>query len=263
MALIFTGPSFLFASWQYRATFQAHQPSAYKIQYVGLIFGAIAFLVPITVIVDFLSSKIKPSSSDIVGFALPPLVVGVALCWNGFLNYRWHKRLANVPVVVTGVDTTDASRTRLKTLQFVPLHVVGNCAAVAIVLLGGYFGLRDIPPHIAEHVSPQEARLILPPGATDVSIRRGSRGVISYNFAIDEPGFWEWTKSAGGSLESERSGVTIKPIAGSFEIYDSFAPDDTHTATHGWFYDFHVEDRGHQYVFDTDEQRVYFYFHAF
>ncbi len=78
------------------------------------------------------------------------------------------------------------------------------------------------------HVSPQEARLRLPAGATDICIRRGYRGTISYNFAIDEAGFWKWTELVGGSLESQASGVKILPVAGSVEIYDSFAPTDPH-----------------------------------
>ena len=94
-------------------------------------------------------------------------------------------------------------------------------------------------------------------------IQRGYRGTISYNFAIDEAGFWEWTKSAGGSLESQASGVKILPVIGSFEIQDSFTQNGVHTITRGWFYDFHVEDRGHQYAYDADQGRVYFSSHAY
>ena len=96
-------------------------------------------------------------------------------------------------------------------------------AALSAVFAGATFGYRDIPPQVAAHVTPQEAHLTLPAGATDVCIERGYRGTISYNFAIDEAGFWEWAKSNAESIESEASGVQIMRVNGSFEIYDSFA----------------------------------------
>jgi hypothetical protein len=138
-------------------------------------------------------------------------------------------------------------------------------AALSLVLAGVTSGFREIPPRIALHVSPRDARLSLPTGATDVCVWRGFRGTIMYNFAIDEAGFWEWTRSIHGSLESRAAGVAIQPIAFSVAIrtYSEATGDiDAQTIRRGWFYDWQVEDRGLYYAYDADAGRAYYYSHA-
>jgi hypothetical protein len=264
VAVIFTGPSFGIAYWQYAAAFRAHESSASILRYLLPMMGAGGLLVAVLAVLEPLSEGVTPTNDYIAGLVLPLVLVGIWFGWVGFLNFRWHRQLTAAPVLATLVEDhvtapTPGGRFRISLGQSLAL-----IAALSAVLAGATFGYRDIPPQIAMHVSPHEARLrSLPTGATDVCIWRGYRGTITYNFAIDETGFWEWTKSIGGSLESQASGVKIMPVTASIEIYDPFARNGAHTITRGWFYDFHVEDRGLQYAYDAVQCRAYFSFHSY
>ncbi len=193
------------------------------------------------------------------------VVLGSALCWVGLLNFRWHRRLAAAPVLATLVEDSDDTPPRRRGFRISLRQTLALVAALSAVLAGVTSGYRDIPPQLAMHVAPEEARLDLPAGATDVCIWRGSRGTIAYNFAVDEAGFWEWTETTGGSLESQASGVTIQPIIGSFDVWivDPSVPTNQHTIKRGWYYDWHEEDRRLQYAYDADQGRAYFSFHAY
>ena len=259
VAVLFGGPSFVLSYWQYAATFRASQSSANILRYSLPLMGLLGVLLTVVALLEsFADGTISTSH---IRFLLPPLLISAFLGLIGFLNFRWHRQIR--AWAESGRDGIDDSRSRRR-LRVSIAQLLAMIAALSAVLAGVTLGYRGIPPQVAMHVTPLEARLRLPAGATDVCIERGPRGIISYNFAIDEAGFWEWTKSgsAGGSLESEASGVTILPVVGSFEIYDSFAPHGVHTVTRGRYYDFHVEDRAHQFVYDADEGRVYYSFHA-
>jgi hypothetical protein len=248
---------------QYAAAFRGNATSADILRFLLPLLGLGAILLGGAVLLEPMARGMV-SANHVIRFTLPALMFGTWLSWVGFLNFRWHRQLAAAPVLATAVQNQLVEPEHRRHAHFSITQSLALVAALSAVFAGVSFGYRDIPPQVMTHVSPQEARLDLPVGATDVCIRRGSRGTISYNFATDEAGFWEWAKrSAGGSLESEASGVRVLPITGSFTIYDTFAPNGEHTITRGWFYDFHVEDRGHQYAFDADEGRVYFSFHAY
>lgn len=256
--LICSALSFFVSYWQYAATYQANKSAAVELQWLFLLMSVGVFLLAGAAVLESVFSGGMPTSDIVKHFVLPLVLVGGCFGWISFVNFRWKRELNDKRIQARVIESSSTIPTfRLTVVQ---LLVLIGC--ISAVLAGVVFGVRDIPPQVAAHVSAQEARLSLPAGATDVCVRRGVRGTINYNFAIDEAGFWEWTKSVGGSLESESSGVRIMPVAGSFEIFDSFSQDGHQIIRHGWFYDFQVEDRGIHYAYDADEERAYFFYHG-
>lgn len=259
-AVIFGVPAFAFSYWQYTATFRASQSSANVLRILLPLISLGGILISGLTLIEALSAGAV--STGVLNFILPHGIASICFAWVGFQNYRWHRSLISYSA---GPGRDAASEARApRTLRFGLAELLAVFAALSIVLAGATYGSRDIEPQTGAHVTPQEAHLTLPTGASDVCFRRAPRGVINYNFAIDEAGFWEWTKmpSCGGSLESKASGVKIEPVSGSFEICDTFSPNYVHTITRGWKYDFQIEDRGHQFAYDADQGRAYYYFHA-
>ncbi len=268
---IFVGPSFALAAWQYAATFRAHHRSAKKLLIALAIFDGILLLGVGGAVIEPIASGILPTRDYLVGVVSPMALIASWISFTSFVNFLRYRGLSspvNPPLAANyDADSSEDLGARFSGSRprFTLRELAGLVAAVAAVLAGIAFGFRETLPERAMHISVLESRLKLPEGASDVCIRRGSRGIITFDFAIDEPGFWEWTKSRSGSLESEADNVPIKPIEGSFSILS--CSDDPnlyvthHEITRGWYYSWRKEDRAIQYAYDADHGRAYYNAH--
>lgn len=132
--------------------------------------------------------------------------------------------------------------------------------------LTSYFS-RGTLPRFAENVDRSQAPRGLPPDATSISYCQGHRGMIAYEFTIDEDGFRRWVNSGIGSFESEAADVPIRPISEPFRIrrYYCLSPElvgpEFATITQGLYYSWSKEDRGVEAVFDSTKNRAYYHAH--
>ena len=263
--LVFTGPAFALAYWQFAATFR-RRPLAAKRLFIGcvLLAGLLALSLG-TAIFEAISEGIPPGIEFIVG--LWP--IALLMTWftvTAVQSLRWRKRLIHASLADSATPPTWISERsiasqvlrRIPSLSLRELFAV--VAAVAVVCAGIVSGVHSVPPQRVMHASPKEARLTLPNGATDVCVARGSRGVITYEFVVDEPGFWEWANSRVGSLESQAEHIPIRPISEPFSIW-SCKEDAHHSISRGWYYAWQKEDRAIQYGYDADDKRAYYHAH--
>lgn len=260
-AIIFGGPLIALAVCQYLATFRAVQSSA-RVLYFSLLLGACGFLVAGIGVVEPVVNGIMPTYDYLILPILMFVLFGAGFCWVGLVNLWWHRELIGAATLATRVDDGNAATSSRGRFRITLRECLALIAAVSVAFAGASFGARDISPQVATHVSPQAAGLDLPAGATDVCVWRGYRGTITYNFAIDEAGFWEWAKSIRGSLEAQTSGVTIQPVTEHCAIRDPSADDGTHRFSRGWVYSWHKEDRGLRYAYDADLGRAYYSSHS-
>ncbi len=93
-------------------------------------------------------------------------------------------------------------------------------------------------------------------------VRRGFRGTITYEFSIDEPGFWAWVKDWPASIESQAAGLAVEPITVPTSVRGCSCESEEPPypeVTHGWRYSWSREDRNVAFIYDPDHGRVYFH----
>jgi hypothetical protein len=272
-ATIFVGPSFAFAFWQYLATFRGNPRAAKRLFLSLLIVGGLLIFALGSAILEPLLTGTIPTLGYLGYAVLPMALLASWFVFTGILTFRWRNRLAGArctaAVADKGVPLPHPVNVSIASRRLIPSFTLrelfGLMAALSAVLAGAAFGIRDTPPERAMHVSVLESHLTLPKGASDVCVIRGSRGIITFDFAIDEPGFWEWAKTRVGSLESQTDNVPIKAIEDSFSILSCSENANEYIVpraiNHGWFYSWHKEDRSIQYGYDADTGRAYYHAH--
>lgn len=271
-AVILVGPSFAIAHWQYRATFTADLPATRKLLIALIVVDGIALLAACGAILEPLAEGIVPTQDYLINLVAPMAVFATWAVATTFAVVLWDRRLTRSVILAEVVDpmlpqaATFANRLpQCVTRRFSLREIFSATAALAIVMAGMRAGVLDILPQSVSHGTPGEARLRLPAGASDVNISRGSRGAITYDFAIDEAGFWEWSKKLGGSLESDRERIQVQPIGTPVEIMDcawlSNQSVDVHRASRGWHYSWRKEDRAILFLYDADTKRAYYHAH--
>jgi hypothetical protein len=274
-ALIFVVPSFVFARWQYSATFHGNQWSAAKLFVFLLIVGSVLTLGAGGAVIEPLANGIVPPRGYLLHLVVPLALVAVWLFFTAVLTRRWRKRMAKSCAAATvpsdaappplPADGRTSNRRILPSLSLRGL--VGFVVALSAAVAGFAFGRHDSVPRRQMHVTARESCLSLPDGAADVCVLRGFRGTITFEFGIDEAGFWRWTEPGLGSLESEAANVPIKAIEGSFAVDSCSEDPNEYTVDHvihrGWYYWWNREDRSVIYAYDSDTGRAYFHFNSY
>lgn len=263
-ATILFGPPAAALAWmQHLATFRGHAPSA-RILSVG--FGILAGVCAMTafamvgeLLLATTISSYRPVTVILLLFAAPAIWFAV----TSWLNAKWHRRLLSSKTDRNSGDPRGLAAKHFS-LRVSIRELLGLLTGVSVLLAGFATTHRDVPPQHAMHVTPKIACLSLPNGASDVCVYRASRGTIWYDFAIDEQGFWDWSRGRVGSLESYVAGVPAAPIDQPFTISrcsESGFPDAAHSIKRGWYYDWSAGDRGIHYAFDADAGRVFYHAH--
>lgn len=242
---------------QYFAAFRAVRSAATISSIMLYIAGAFATLAFITtageaVVVDgMLFSYMYPLLGTMAAIAATFLVSGRA-------NANWSRKLGAACETLTIVHGQGRFGFREVLLGVVAITAISATASYLIY---------TEPPRYAEHVDRSTARLGLPDGATDVSYYRGFRGIIAYEFTIDESSFREWVESGIGSIESESAGIPLKEIVDPFTIirYNGLSSEldgpPNITISNGLFYAWEKEDWVVYAAFDRETRCAYYYAH--
>jgi hypothetical protein len=175
------------------------------------------------------------------------------------LNRRWARRILS-----TGPPTRRAER---QPGQHSSQDYVAAVSAVAAVIALATYFVISAPPEYAQHVEPSKTLLDLPPGARDVSYRRGSRGTMTAEFTTDEASFRQWLESDSRFSRSRSPEPKMGEIVEPYTIcrYDRPNADpgepDVITVTQGLYYEWSKEDRGVHAAFDRTTSRAYYHVH--
>ena len=241
---------------QYRATFQ-RKPRAAGIAATLLSITGGLLLAGVAVACGEAAAALE-DPSWIWGLS-PIFLVGASCIVAAVLDWRWAGRIRSQPPAV--VPAAERQR-RLSTQD----KCVAVTVVAAVAALAAYF-FSSVPPEFAEHVEPSKTHLDLPPGASDVSYRRGFRGTMTAEFTTDEGSFREWLENDSRFSRSRPPEVRTGEIVEPFTIYRYYRPNadpgdpGTITITQGLYYDWSKEDRGVHAAFDRTTSRAYFDVH--
>ncbi len=247
---------------QYRGTFRGNA-SAARTAAGFLFFLAALISLPLSIqLYEYLSAGSPadyPAALVITG--LTAAACGVA-AWNDIRWARELDRLANI------AELADAAASNQSGRQVTLRELAGLVVVLCATLAWTRYLVRSEGPQYAEHVHVTMAPRSLPREAKDISYCRGSRGLIAYEFTIDEDGFRRWVEGIG-SHESRAAKVQLKPIDGSTTVptYRMLHPQlggPNHvTVKNGLEYFWWFEDRRVHAVFDRSTGRAYYYFQTY
>jgi hypothetical protein len=240
---------------QFRGTFRCNSKAALISSMLLFVVGGFALLAFAVTLGDMILKGVR---IPWLGVLLPMLVTGIVGGVAAWMNLKWSRRLRRSAETTT--TSPDLARLSMRELS-------AAVAAIACVTgLSTYF-VRSTPPRCAENVALDKAPFGMPAGATEISYCQGFRGIIAYEFTIDEKSFAAWVASGIGSLESDAANVSLQSIARPYTIErfyglsaDLSGPHSI-TITDGLFYDWSKEDRGVHAAFDRATSRAYYFAH--
>ena len=244
-------PSIL-AVQQYRGTFRGVRSAAAVSSVLLFIVGGFTALTCLTVLGEIATGGYEYLW---LGLVLPMFGVAALSLLGAILNLQ---RRSNLPR-----NAPDGN------WQFSVREILAAVAALCFLAAVMSSFIRGTPPMYAENVSVDKAPFGLPANATDVSYCQGSRGIIAYEFSIDQASFVKWVDSGIGSIESNASSVELERIVTPTTInrYNLFSGaldgPDSITVTSGLEYSWSFEDRGVYAVFDDTTNRAYYYSHPY
>jgi hypothetical protein len=239
---------------QYRATFRrAPGPAKFTavFLYVLAAFGGFGYVTNVG------EAVLKKTNVPFWWWAFvlwPLLAASLVSLFLGWQNSLWFTQLKKF-YADSGSDPPRG------TFSLRELFLAVTVIAIIAGLSMSYF--RNDRPSAAEHVSPEQAGLGLPEGASDVSYGRGHRGTMAYEFTTDEASFRNWVEAGIGSLEAQAANVPLVEITQPVEIqrYTVFARQfrgaEQATVSDGLEYEWSYKDRGIQAVFDRKINRAY------
>ncbi|HEY1784677.1 MAG TPA: hypothetical protein VGG30_03980, partial [Pirellulales bacterium] len=206
----------------------------------------------------------------LIQVVVPMVLVASWLFFTATLTRRWRKQtgkfFADAAMLVDRASPPPAANSRIPNRRILARFTLRGLsslgAALAVAFFGFVLGIYGIPRQRGMHVSPREAGIALPDGASDVCFLRGPRSTITFDFAIDEAGFRHWVESDLDLSELKAADPPIKPVVESLRIFScSDDPDEQivgHLVNHGWYYSwregFHSRDK----AYDSDTGRAYF-----
>ncbi|MBN2294665.1 MAG: hypothetical protein JXM70_19710 [Pirellulales bacterium] len=186
----------------------------------------------------------------------------------GWMNLRHSKYLRT-----SAAKMEQSGESGLGRFQFTLRELLAGVLLVALIASGAAFTIRDAGKQYEEHITREEASARiggLPEGATDVCYCQRPRGMIAYEFTIDEAGFLEWANE-------KRENLCLNPDSSMKEIqkgvpftithYAAFIPDEASasskggfvTIPQGYYYTDYESDNGYELGYDTATRRAYFY----
>jgi hypothetical protein len=214
-------------------------------------------------------------------FVCQAILFAVYLFFSGRQQLRWNQTIQAIEseswvldageiVENNGLRNIQEAEIVRRPFQYSLGDLLGLVTVVAAIIGFTIWTICDYPPPFIEHATPEQAKLALPAGARDVCCRRGIRGCITYEFSIDEKGFFEWANSSTGTLESNAAGIPIEPVSGEFSIYryayfshTGSASSDTARIVNGYCYHWSKEDRWVKFAYDKDTGRAYYNFNSY
>jgi hypothetical protein len=136
-------------------------------------------------------------------------------------------------------------------------------AFLAVLIATGIFNYDNAIPSFGEHVSIERAPAGLPLNATDITYLIGYRGIVTYEFTIDESSFREWMNdrrrdrtplreiTASQTLPSFHNIKNTKPLATSQEI------------SNGLQYYWSYTDQAVSGLYDRNTNRAYYHYQSY
>lgn len=244
---------------QYRGTFLHVARSARIATGLHYGFALFALLFYFTTIGEFVAESRDGMKIAVVLW--PVLLAGLPAAAAGRSNQLWTAKLR------TAATADSASQPPISTAR----RRRGAAIVFALSAAGAAYLVHRYGPPYAEHVAAGDAPFALPAAATDVCYARGSRGLLYYEFSIDEPGFREWIddfyRSAGPNRPQLAEISDVMKYGDPCEIrrYTSLAnlPGDRYArVTDGLCFARHNQDQRRQAVYDRAARRAYFTFAA-
>ena len=162
---------------QYRGTFRSAAGAA---MFVAVALLLLSFLFAFGTVTNFCEAVWQGGFVEALGLFAFLLLYTAFLFVASLLNYGWATSLKGRP--------TQPSK------SFTLKELFGFVTAAAMVFGLAAFVAQDARTQYAEHLSPDETSLSVPPGASDICYCHGFRGTIAYEFTIDEQGFLDWVE---------------------------------------------------------------------
>jgi hypothetical protein len=210
----------------------------------------------------FLSFAITLGQILIEGSPIPWLPLLFPMCLTGsviglaaWMNFRRLRQLK--------LATPVAQANRRFRFSSQELFVAVTAIACVVALTASI--VRLTPPQFAENVSRNEVSFSLPDDARNVSYCQGFRGLIAYEFTVDEQSFIAWVNSHLALRWPEFANDSVDQITVPCEVrrYYSLNSDlegpHSITVTNGLCFGSPDAD-GHSYsVFDRTTHRAYYF----
>jgi hypothetical protein len=273
--LIVLLPSLGIGVSEYIAVFRRNAKAA---QLAGVFLFLAGGLLLFGVVMNFgewiIKSPVRNTSFFIILSCL--LFFGGYILFCGWQLWRWAKKCRTQQIVpsLANVLPNDGSKLPANSphlsppFQFSLRELLGFVAVIAAISSITTWTIRSEPPKFIEHATAEQAMLSLPKSASDVCCARASRGTITYEFSIDEKGFFDWVNSGLGTSESKAEGIDVQPVHDVFSIlrYTNWrprvatGPQDVVKITHGYCYSWSKEDRCVIYAYDKDNRRAYYFY---
>jgi hypothetical protein len=239
---------------QYRGTFRNNSNAASTSSLILFIVGGLALAMVISAL-----SEIASEARQIPWMAcIPLLATGIVCGAAAWMNRSWAWRLEKSMTIAANTNESAKYSTQDRWAAVT--------AMICIIGLVIYFILAE-PPQYAEHVSRDNALSSVPSQAIDISFCQGARGIVAYEFTIEEQGFVDWVQAGIGSIEAIAAKVPVRPIAKPYTIIrynaltQKLSGPDLITISNGLYYEWTKEDRGVYAAFDRTTGRAYYHAH--